>query len=60
MNSNGDKICIKLVDIDEIYNFVVQTIFIQNHLRAQIINTIFRSKNHTLDMIIVSIISAQT
>jgi hypothetical protein len=33
----------KIIDIDEIYNFVVQIFFILKHLRAQIIDTNFRS-----------------
>ena len=44
MNLDGDKLYIKIVDLDEIYNFIVQTFFIQSHLGAQIINTNFQSK----------------
>jgi hypothetical protein len=32
MNSNGDKIYMKIVAFDDIYNFVVQTCFIWSHL----------------------------
>ena len=32
MNLDGDKLYIKIVDIDEIYNFVVQTFSIWNIL----------------------------
>jgi hypothetical protein len=35
----------KIIDIDEIYNFVVQIFFILKHLRAQIIDTKFRSND---------------
>ena len=34
----------KIVDLDEIYNFVVQTFFIWRHLGAQIIEANFRLK----------------
>ena len=44
MNLDGDKLYIKIVDLDEIYNFIVQIFFIQSHLGAQIINTSFQSK----------------
>ena len=44
MNSDGDKLYMKIVDLDEIYNFVVQTFFSWSHLGAQIIDTNFRSK----------------
>jgi hypothetical protein len=43
MNSDGDKLCTKLVAFDEIYNFVVQTFFIGSHLEAQTIHILFRS-----------------
>jgi hypothetical protein len=35
MNSDGDKLYTKLVDFDEIYNFVVQSFFIWSHLGDQ-------------------------
>jgi hypothetical protein len=35
MDSDEDKLYMKLVAFDEIYNFVVQILFIWNHLRAQ-------------------------
>ena len=38
MNLDGDKLYMKIVDLDEIYNFVVQTFFIWSHLDAQLIN----------------------
>jgi len=38
MNSDGDKLYMRIVDLDEIYNFVVQTFFIWSHLSAQIID----------------------
>ena len=44
MNSDEDKLYMKIVDLDEIYNFVVQTFFIWIHLGAQMIDTNFRSK----------------
>ena len=44
MNSDGDKLYMKIVDLDEIYNFIVQIFFIWSHLGAQIIDTNFRSK----------------
>ena len=44
MNSDEDKLYIKIVDLDEIYNFVVQNFFIWSYLGAQIIDTNFRSK----------------
>ena len=44
MNSDEDKLYIKIVDLDEIYNFVVQNFFIWSHLGAQITDTNFRSK----------------
>ena len=44
MNLDGDKFYMKIVYLDEIYNFVVQTFFIQIYLGAQIIDTNFRSK----------------
>jgi hypothetical protein len=31
MNLDGDKICMKIVAFDEIYNFIVQTLF---HLKS--------------------------
>ena len=45
MNIDGDKLYIKIIEINNIYNFVVQNYFIRNHLGAQIIVTNFRSKN---------------
>ena len=44
MNLDGDKLYIKIVDLDEIYNFVVQTFFIWSHLGAQIIDNCSKSK----------------
>ena len=44
MNSGGDKLYMKIVVLDEIYNFVVQIFIIWSHLAAQIIDTNFRSK----------------
>ena len=44
MNLDGDQLYMKIVDLDEIYNFVVQTFFIWSHLVTQIIETNFRSK----------------
>ena len=38
MNSDGDKLYMKIVDLDEIYNFVVQNCFIWSNLGAQIID----------------------
>ena len=43
MISYEDKLYMKIVDLDEIYNFVVQIFFIWSHLGAQIIDN-FRSK----------------
>jgi hypothetical protein len=34
MNSDRDKIYMKIVASNEVYNFVVQTFFILNHLEA--------------------------
>ena len=31
MDSDGDKIYTEIIDLDEIYNFVIQTFFIWNH-----------------------------
>ena len=44
MNLDGDKLYMKIVDLDNIYNFVVQTFFIWSHLGAQIIDKCSRSK----------------
>ena len=44
MNLDKDKTYTKIIDLDEIYNFVAQTFFIWNHLSTQIIDTMFRSK----------------
>ena len=44
MNLDGDKLYMKIINLDEIYNFLVQNYFIQSHLGAQIIVTSFRSK----------------
>ena len=38
MNLDRDKLYMKIVDLDKIYNFVVQTFFIWSHLGAQIID----------------------
>ena len=43
MNSDGDKLYMKIVDLDEIYNFVVH-FFIWIYLDPQIIDINFRSK----------------
>ena len=37
------KIYMKIIDLDEIYNFVVQTFFIWSYLGAQIIDKCSRS-----------------
>ena len=44
MNLDGDKLGMKIIDLDGIYNFVVQTFFIWSHLDAQIIDKCSRSK----------------
>ena len=44
MNLDRDKTYTKIIDLDEIQNFVAQTFFIWNHLSTQIIDTMFRSK----------------
>ena len=44
MKSDGDKLYIKIIDLDEIYNCVVQSSFIWSHLDAQIIDKCSRSK----------------
>jgi hypothetical protein len=44
MNSDGDKLYIKIVDLDEIYNFLVQTFSVRSYIRAQIIDINFRFK----------------
>ena len=44
MNSDGAKLYMKIVDLNEIYNFVIQIFFIWSHLGAQITDTNFRSK----------------
>ena len=44
MNLDGVKLYMKIIELDEIYNFVVQIFFIWSHLGAQIIDTNFRSK----------------
>ena len=44
MNSDGDKFYMKIVDLDEIYNFVVQTVFIWSLIVAKITNKSFKSK----------------
>jgi hypothetical protein len=38
MNSDGDKLYMKIVAFDKIYNFVVQTFFVWSHLQTQIID----------------------
>jgi hypothetical protein len=43
MNSDRNKLYTKLITFDEVYNFVVQTFFISNQLRAQIIDIPSRS-----------------
>jgi len=44
MNSDGDGLYMRIVDLDEIYNFVVQIFFIWSHLGAKIIKANFISK----------------
>ena len=44
MNLDGYKIYTKIVDLDAIYNFVVQNFFIWSHLDAKIIDKCSRSK----------------
>ena len=44
MNWDVDKLYTKIVNLNEIYNFVVQNFFIRSHLGAQIIDTNFKSK----------------
>jgi hypothetical protein len=41
MNSDGGKFYMKIVALDEIYNFVVQSFSIWSHLQTQIIDTLF-------------------
>jgi hypothetical protein len=43
MNSDENKIYMKIVAFDEIYNFVVQTFFIWSHLETQKIDILSRS-----------------
>jgi hypothetical protein len=38
MNLDEDKLYIKIVAFDHIYNFLVQTFFISSHLQTQIID----------------------
>jgi hypothetical protein len=45
MNLDGEKLCMKIVDLDKIYKFIVQIFSISNHTRAQKINITLRSKN---------------
>jgi hypothetical protein len=44
MNLDGDKLYMKLVTCNEIYNFVVQTFFNLSHLETQIIDIVSRSQ----------------
>ena len=44
MNSDGDKLYMKIIDIDEIHNFLVQMFFIRSYLGTQIIDINFKSK----------------
>jgi hypothetical protein len=44
MNSDEDKLYMKIIVFDEIYNFVDQTFFIGNHIQTQIINIPSRSQ----------------
>jgi hypothetical protein len=44
MNTDGDKLYMKIVSFDENYNFVVQTLFIGSQLQTQIINILFKSQ----------------
>jgi hypothetical protein len=48
MNSDEDKLYMKLVPFDEIYNFLVQTLFIWSHLEAQKIDILSRSRYRKL------------
>ena len=41
MNLDGDKIYTKIVDLDEIYTFVVQSFFMWSHPSDQIIDINF-------------------
>jgi hypothetical protein len=43
MNLDGDKLYMKIVTFDKIYNFVVQT-FMWSHLQTQIINILLKFK----------------
>jgi hypothetical protein len=44
MNSDESKLYMKIVTLDEIYNFVVQTFFILSHLQTRIVDILFRSR----------------
>ena len=44
MNLYGDKLYIEIIELNNIYNFVVQNYFIQSHLGAQIIDKCSRSE----------------
>jgi hypothetical protein len=39
--SNGDKVNIKVVVVDEIYNFMINNFLIKNYLECQIYNIRF-------------------
>jgi hypothetical protein len=49
MNSDGDKPFTKIIDLEELNNFVVQSFFIWS-LRAQIIDICFRSEIQIADL----------
>jgi hypothetical protein len=49
MNSDEDKMDTKIIDLDEIYNFVVQIFSFVIIFHAQIIDTMFISKFWILD-----------
>jgi hypothetical protein len=44
INSYGEKFYMKIVDLDEIYNFSLQIFFFWNHIRAQVIIIRFQIK----------------
>jgi hypothetical protein len=47
MNSDGDKLYMKIVAFDEICNFMSKILFIWSHLQTQIINILPRSAPDT-------------
>lgn len=46
MTSYGNNLYIKVVDLVEIYNFVLDHSFIQNYLECQIINSNFQTSEN--------------